>query len=297
MGHALPQDAASAAETVSVSQRRIDDDTSERRKQQAASDTFDLQVSPAGDGCLSPTELEPGMYGLAVSRLGVKCKGCAEREDYVQAAQKFLSKLSVRSLKNILSVRGVGCRECRTREQLQMAALHAATIEPKNVTLPLYDSGGGAHEVVCFPRGVVYVNAVDLKSRLLVERALASNQHFALKQGDKHAILGKILEHTEVDGSLRIKVRCGQRIRVVNTIIEPNTHGLQYCKGYLFVDHPVFRRDASQLDEMQKRLRRLFFVLDTDASANARIDTIKNPPEVSLSECQSLIFQSIATHQ
>lgn len=257
----------------------------------AAEDNYDLQVTPSGDNCPSPAELSPGKYGQAVSRLGVKCTACAERADFVEAAQKWLSRLSVRSLKNILAVRGVGCKACRTREELQMAALHAATLALKNVTLPLFEAShvhaqelrmptkAGADMPRLFPRGVIFLRVLEERYRLLVQRALASNKRFVLKQGPKHGVVAKIIEHWHQDGSMWVKVRGEQRMIIVKTAVEANTHGLEYCKGYMFVDQPVYKRDASLLDNMQKRVRRLFFLLDTDDHAHRRADTIGNPPE------------------
>ena len=82
----------------------------ERMRKEAASQIFDLQVSPSGEGCPAAGELSAGKYGLAISSLGVRCKGCVERADFVDAAQKFLSRVSIRDLKNILALRGAGCR-------------------------------------------------------------------------------------------------------------------------------------------------------------------------------------------
>lgn len=87
-----------------------------------------------------------------------------------------------------------------------MAALHAATLEPKNVTLPLFDPGQGKNEVFLPPRGIVFLNIFEERYHLLVQRALASNRRFALKQGSL-AIVAKILEHGEKDGITWIKVR------------------------------------------------------------------------------------------
>jgi hypothetical protein len=126
-------------------------------------------------------ELSPGRYAQAVSRLGVKCRACVERADYVEAATNWLSRLSIRSLKNILAVRGVGCKACRTREELQMAALHAATLALKNVTLPLFDASHvhsqeprmpttkvGADIPRLYPRGVIRLRVVEERYKLLV---------------------------------------------------------------------------------------------------------------------------------
>jgi len=114
-----------------------------------------------------------------------------------------------------------------------------------------------------------------------VQRALDSNQRFALRQGPAHAIVAKILEHVTEDGTMWVKIRGEQRVHIVTTSVEPGTHGLEYAKGYLFVDNPTYKRDASLLDEMQKRVRRLFFFLDTDDHADARAGTIGNPPDES----------------
>ena len=272
--------AGKASSAVSLDMRAI-----------AAADDYDIQITPLGDNCPSPAELSPGKYGQAVSRLGVKCSACAERADFVEAAQKWLSRLSIRSLKNILAVRGVGCKACRTRDQLQMAALHAATLALKNVTLPLFDASHahakelrvptkvGADMPRLFPRGVIFLRVFDERHRLLVHRCLASNQRFVLKQGPKHGIVAKILEHGDKDGSMWVRIRGEQRVHLVKTAVEANTHGLEYCKGYLFVDNPIYKKDASLLDHMQKRLRRLFFLLDTDDHADRRAGTIGNPPE------------------
>jgi len=185
-----------------------------------------------------------------------------------------MCRLTVRSLKNVLAVRGAGCNSCRTREDLFSAALHATTLAPKNVTLALFDS-----EVACAPRGIVILNVFEARYRLLVQRAVATHQRFALKQGPTLAIVVKILEHGEQDGVMWIKVRGGLRVQVRSTVMEPHTHGLLFVTGYLFVDHPVFKREAAVLHDMQKRVRRLFFVLDSDASANVRALSIGNPPE------------------
>jgi Lon protease-like protein len=159
-----------------------------------------------------------------------------------------------------------------------MAALHAATLAPKNVTLPLFDAGEGAQHVVCFPRGIAILKVLSPRHRLLIQRALESHQHFALQQHSKHAIVAKILEHSEErEGNLLVKIRCGQRIQFAHTAVEPNSHGLQYLQGSLFVDQPVFRRNSKALDELQKRVRRLFFISDSDACATARADSIGNP--------------------
>lgn len=122
-------------------------------------------------------------------------------------------------------------------------------------------------------------NLVDIVRDLQVQRALDSNQRFALRQGPAHAIIAKILEHVTVDGTMWVKIRGEQRVHIVTTSVEPGTRGLEYCKGYLFVDSPTYKRDASMLDEIQKRVRRLFFFLDTDGHADSRAGTIGNPPD------------------
>ena len=60
---------------------------------------------------------------------------------------------------------------------------------------------------------------------------------------------------------------------------EPATQGLEDSQGFFYVDNPVYCREAPQLDQLQKSMRRLFFVLDSDAYANALADAIGNPPE------------------
>ena len=45
------------------------------------------------------------------------------------------------------------------------------------------------------------------------------------------------------------------------------------------VDNPGYRREGSQLDQLQKSVWRLFFVFDSDAYTNALADAIVNPPE------------------
>jgi len=237
--------------------------------------SFEMQVSPDGENCPSPGELSPGQYGKAVALLGVRCKACAERADFVEAAQIFLSRLSVRSLKNILSVRGAGCRVCRTREDLQMACLHAATLPPKNVSLPLFDTSHVPSALVrCYPRGIVRLKVVEHRHQVLQQLSMESSQRFALLQGPKHAVVAKILEHGEQDGTPWVKVRCHQRVKILTRQPVPALPGIEAAHGFLFVDAPVLKRDASNLDHLQRRVRRQFFALDNDASAQAREDSI-----------------------
>ena len=235
--------------------------------------SFELQVSPDGENCPSPAELSAGQYGKAITRLGVRCRACTERADFLEAAQMFLSRLSVRSLKNILSMRGAACRVCRTREDLQLACLHAATLPPKNVSLPLFNSEGPL-EARCYPRGIVRLKVVEQRQHVLQQLAMDSSQRFALLQGPAHGIVAKILEHGEQDGARWVKVRCNQRIKIVARKAVPGMPGLEAVHGSLFVDKPVWKSHASELDQLQKRVRRHFFALDSDACASARADTI-----------------------
>jgi hypothetical protein len=245
----------------------------------AAADTFDVQISPSGENCPPPTALSPSMYGKIVKKMGVRCKACVERQHYVEAAQTYLSNLSIRSLKNMLAVRGVSCKACRTRQDLEMGALHAITLEPKNVTLPLFDTGSG-NPVRCYPRSFVLLKVVEPRHRVLVERALASNRRFALRQRKDTVALAKILEQGETAGNMWVKIRCDQRVRVLGTEVDPNSHGLAYATGLLMVDDPISKSQAPQLGALATRVRRLFFALDADSFAEARAQAlVGNPPE------------------
>ena len=268
---------------------------------QAATERFGVEISPTGGtNCPSLGDLSAGSFAQAIANLGVSCKACAERSDFLEAAHKYLSSLSIRSLKNVLAVRSARCKTCRSRKDLEMASLHAAALPPKTVTLAVWGARsavGPGDTVRCFPRGVVYLSVVEARHQMLVQIAMQSTQRFALTQpGHDIGIVARILQQGVTDGNAWIKVQCEQRIHMLGPAEEPewtrpitinaggavppHAQGLRFSRCRMFVDDPVFRHQVAELDGLQRSVRRLFFRIDGDVFAEARVRACQNhPPE------------------
>mmetsp|Transcript_30985 Transcript_30985/g.76008 ORF Transcript_30985/g.76008 Transcript_30985/m.76008 type:complete len:313 (-) Transcript_30985:145-1083(-) len=218
-----------------------------------------------------------------VKDFDLPCKACAEKSDFTAAIKRHVSDLSIRSLKNIVAVRGFVCHVCKTKDDLIQTALQVIHLPPKTTALPIF--GLTAH---IFPGVRAQIHVFEPQYKMLVRRAMRGDRRFGAVGGGRGALgsVVRILEHAEHDdGTMTIKVLGETRFVVEGTREEAVGAGgapLLHANVTLFVDEPLGREEARKVHVVAKSVRRSFFVTDTDQDSAAREGTIGQPPSESL---------------
>lgn len=213
-----------------------------------------------------------------------RCIACSERDDFKSTMRNHVSKLSIRSLKNLIALRGQTCKECKDKKSLAVRAMQIAHLPPKAQLLPILHF----KDALIFPFVKAHLYIREAEDLVLIHHVWKSKtRRFGVMPIEGQGTVVKLLGYEGladgrslaiVQGIQRFTSNAGRAGEMERT--GPN--GIPVQNVTLFVDAPVFEEDMPEILGLAKRVRRAFHAIDTDAMAAQRAKTLGNPPEESL---------------
>jgi len=214
----------------------------------------------------------------------LRCVACSERDDFKSSIREQLLHLSIRSLKNLIALRGQTCKECKDRKSLAVRSMQIAHLPPRAQLLPILRF----HNALIFPYIKAHLYLREAHDMVFMNKMWKSkSRRFGVVPNEGHGTVVKLLDYESLpDGRSLAVVQGIQRFTSNRGQVGKETEqnvpkGIPVQNVTLFVDAPVFAKDMPEILELAKRVRRAFHAFDTDAMAAQRAKTLGNPPEES----------------
>jgi Lon protease-like protein len=215
----------------------------------------------------------------------LRCVACAERDDFKASIRDQLFHLSIRSLKNLIALRGQTCKECKSKKFLQVRSMQIAHLPPKSQLLPILRF----HNALIFPSIKAHLYLREAHDMVFMNKMWKSkSRRFGVMPNEGHGTVVKLLDYEALPDGRSLAVVQGIQRFTSNggqggkEIEQNGPGGIPVQNVTLFVDAPVFAKDMPEILDLAKRVRRAFHAFDTDAMAAQRAKTLGNPPEESL---------------